>query len=275
MNVQPGTVYLVGGGPGAADLITVRGLKVLRQADVVLYDALIDPSLPAEAPIAAKRIDVGKRSGQASPTQAHINRLLVRHAREGLVVVRLKGGDPFVFGRGGEELEACRRHGIPVEVIPGVSAAFAAPAAAGIPVTHRKMVRSLAVVTASTVGEDGAAGLNYAALAGMDAVIVMMGRSKLQAVVVGMLHAGRAADTPVACIEKATTAKERVICGTLGTIVGEAERWELRSPMVTIIGESVRMAHLWPRIESLRSDAGLHGQGILTKRGHVPSKTAP
>ena len=216
-------MHLVGGGPGDPGLITARGLELLH-----------------EARPAAELVDVGKGAGHAALSQDEINRLLVEGARAGRTVIRLKGGDPFVFGRGGEELSACRGAGVRCEVVPGVSSAIAAPAAAGIPVTARGIARSFAVVTAHQAGEDGEPDL--ASLAGVDTVVVLMGRASLPGFTARLIAAGRDPDTPAACIQSATTPAQRVTLATLGTVAEAADRDGLEAPIVTVIGEVARMA---------------------------------
>ena len=233
-----GTVHLVGGGPGDPGLITARGLELLRRADVVVHDRLIGPELLHEAGGGAELVDVGKGAGHAALSQGEINRLLVTRARDGRVVVRLKGGDPFVFGRGSEELAACREAGIRCEVVPGVSSAIAGPAAAGIPVTARGIARSFAVVTAHEAGD---AAHDVAPLAGVDTIVVLMGRASLPGFTASLVAAGRDPQTPAACIQSATTAAQRVTVATLGTIAEAAERDGLEAPVVTVIGEVVRL----------------------------------
>ena len=230
---EPGPVHLVGGGPGDPGLITSRGLELLRSADVVVHDRLIGPELLREARADAELIDAGKGPGHAPYSQAEINALLVSRARLGQSVVRLKGGDPFVFGRGSEEAAACREAGVPVYVVPGVSSALAGPAAAGIPVTARGLARSFAVVTGpSADGEKPDLG----GLAGVDTLVVLMGLANLAALAAQLLAAGRGPATPAACIQSATTPEQRVTRATLGTIAEAAERDGLRSPVVIVIG---------------------------------------
>ncbi|HEX2217840.1 MAG TPA: uroporphyrinogen-III C-methyltransferase, partial [Gemmatimonadales bacterium] len=236
--VVTGKVHLVGGGPGDPGLITARGLELLRRADVVVHDRLVAPALLDEAPPGAELVDVGKGRGHAALSQGEINRLLVERAAAGRDVVRLKGGDPFVFGRGSEELEACRDAGVPCEVVPGVSSAIAGPAAAGIPVTCRGVARSFAVVTGHQAG-DGAADLSP--LAAVDTLVVLMGRSSLPVFTAQLIAAGREAGTPAACIQSATTPAQRVTVATLGTIASAAERDGLEAPLVTVIGEVATM----------------------------------
>jgi uroporphyrin-III C-methyltransferase len=232
---EPGAVHLVGGGPGDPGLITSRGLELLRSAEVVVHDRLIGPELLREARADAELIDVGKGPGHAPYRQEEINRLLVSQARRGRTVVRLKGGDPFVFGRGSEEAAACREAGVPAYVVPGVSSAIAAPAAAGIPVTARGLARSFAVVTAQGAGPDGDE-VDVGPLAGIDTLVVLMGRASLGAFTARLVAAGRDPATPAACIQSATTAEQRVTRATLATIAAAADRDGLEHPVVTVIG---------------------------------------
>jgi len=232
---EPGAVHLVGGGPGDPGLITSRGLELLRTAEVVVHDRLIGAELLREARADAELIDVGKGPGLAPYSQREINTLLVSRARRGRTVVRLKGGDPFVFGRGSEEAAACREAGIPVYVVPGVTSAIAAPAAAGIPVTARGLARSFAVVTAHTAGPD--AGLpDLRGLVAVDTLVILMGRAALAAIAEQLVVSGRDPSTPAACIQSATTAEQRITRATLATIAAAADRDGLENPVVTVIG---------------------------------------
>jgi len=225
----------VGAGPGAPDLITVKGLRCLRMADVVVYDRLIDPALLDEARPDATRIFVGKGAGYHTMPQEQINALLVAHARQGRVVVRLKGGDPFVFGRGGEEAAALAAAGIPFEVVPGVSAAIAVPAYAGIPVTHRGRGSLMTVVTAHDCAP--AAGVDWEALARVGGtLIIMMGVATLPRVTQRLRDGGRAPHTPAAVIEQGTTAQQRVVEGTLADIAERAAAADIRPPAITVVG---------------------------------------
>jgi uroporphyrin-III C-methyltransferase len=233
-------VFLVGAGPGDPRLLTLRGAEVLRRADVVVHDRLVSPAVLDLAPARAERIDVGKAPGRPHPDQAAISELLVERARRGEVVVRLKGGDPFVFGRGGEELLACARAGIPVEVVPGVTAAVAAPAAAGIPLTHRGLARSFAVVTATTA--DGTPP-DWAALArAADTLVVLMGAARLAEVCRALVSAGRSPGEPAGVVEAATTPRQRTLLGTLGTLPGLARAARLRPPATLVVGGVVGLA---------------------------------
>ena len=236
MSDSRGIVYLVGAGPGDPGLITVAGLGLLRQADVVVYDRLIGRDLLSVARSDAELIDVGKAAGQTRITQDEINAILVDRGLRGLTVVRLKGGDPFVFGRGFEELTACREAGVRCYVVSGVSSALAAPAAAGIPVTRREIGRSVAIVTGSVLGDRGAIPLDFEALARLDTVVVLMGRANLAELATSMIRAGRDRTTPVACIERAATNRQRVVRGTLATIAYDADRIGIAAPLVVVIG---------------------------------------
>lgn len=245
MNSELGSVHLVGAGPGDPGLITVRGLRLLQRADVVVHDRLVAPALLDEARAGAQVIDVGKIPGRRCHSQSEINTLLISHARRGAMVVRLKGGDPFVFGRGWEELRACRDAAIDCTVIPGVSSAIAVPAAAGIPVSLRRVSRSIAVVTAQNGDGTGAASLNYEALLGMDTVVVLMGHANLDEVARRFMAAGADPDMPAACIERGTMPKQRVLVGTMACIAGAVERARLQPPMTIVFGNVVRCGDDW------------------------------
>jgi uroporphyrin-III C-methyltransferase len=232
-----GSVHLVGAGPGDPGLLTVRGLELLRQADVVIHDRLIGRELLDFVRPSAQLVDVGKTPGHSAHNQVEINRLLVRHARSGARVVRLKGGDPFVFGRGSEEVEACTEAGLSVEVIPGISSALAAPAAAGIPVTARGIARSFTVLTGTEAAPLPASDLSAPA----DTLVILMGRSNLAELALELIADGRDPATPAACIQSATTAEQRVTRATLATIADAADRDGLVSPVVTVIGKVAAM----------------------------------
>jgi len=243
---ENGIVYLIGAGPGDPGLITVRGRERLAQADVVVYDRLVDPSLLEAARPDAERIYVGKAADRHTLPQEEINRLLVEKARAGLRVARLKGGDPFVFGRGGEEAQALAAAGVPFEVVPGVTSAVAAPAYAGIPLTHRDLAASFAVVTghrrseAEATAEDGL-GLDWEALASIDTLVFLMGVTNLPVIAERLVRAGRDPRTPAAAIRWGTTPRQEVIAGTLEDIVARAEAAGLRPPAVVVVGEVVAL----------------------------------
>ncbi|HEY1352700.1 MAG TPA: uroporphyrinogen-III C-methyltransferase [Ktedonobacteraceae bacterium] len=240
-----GRVYLVGAGPGAADLLTVKGLRCLRAAQVVVYDRLVNAALLDEAPAAARRIFVGKQFGHFSVRQAEINALLIEQARLGQIVVRLKGGDPCVFGRGGEEALALVEAGIAFEIVPGVTSAIAVPAYAGIPVTHRGQASTLTIVTGHETTGGAASPVNWEALAQLEGtLVILMGLADLAAISQRLLTAGLAPTTPTAVIEQGTLARQRVITGPLTEIAGRVTTAGLRSPAVIVIGRVVDLRAL-------------------------------
>jgi uroporphyrinogen III methyltransferase / synthase len=239
---EPVNVALVGAGPGDPGLMTVRGLALLRRADVIVYDRLVDPRLLDEARPNAVRVFVGKASGHHTLPQQEINALLVRHAARGRRVVRLKGGDPFVFGRGGEEAEALAAAGIPFEVVPGVSSAVAVPAYAGIPITHRGTASSFAVVTGHEDESKDESAVDWARLAtAVDTLVVLMGTKSLPRIATALLEAGRAPDTPVALVRWGTTDAQETVVGRLDQIAALAAAVRLAPPVVIVIGDVVNL----------------------------------
>jgi uroporphyrin-III C-methyltransferase len=234
-----GRVTLVGGGPGDPALLTVAAVEALRDADVVLYDRLAPhDALPSLAPNALL-VDVGKRPGHHPIGQEGIETVMVQHALDGAAVVRFKGGDPYVFGRGSEEVLACHRAGVPVRVIPGVSSAVAVPAAAGIPLTHRNLSRLFTVVSGHMPLSDD----EHRHLAGLGGtIVVLMGVGTLPAISQGLLTAGLAADTPVAIIERGYSETQRTTIADLGSILHVAAAAGVRSPAVIVIGQVVSFA---------------------------------
>jgi len=241
--MTPSPVYLVGAGPGDPELITVRGLNAVRQATVIIYDRLVHPSLVAEAPSQARRIYVGKESGIHYVPQGQINQLLVNYATQGERVVRLKGGDPFVFGRGGEEAEALAAARLPFEIIPGVSSAVAVPAYAGIPLTHRKVASSFAVVTGHEEGGKEHTAIDWWRLAtAVDTLVILMGTKGLVRITSQLIQHGRAPETPVALIRWGTTSEQVTVVGTLANIADTAAAVALEPPIVTVVGDVVRLA---------------------------------
>ncbi|SLM49743.1 Porphyrin biosynthesis protein HemD [Nitrospira japonica] len=237
-----GKVYLVGAGPGDPGLLTIKGKACLEQADVVLYDYLANPALLRFVSERAERIYVGRRGRGRYQKQEDINRVLIERAKAGQVVVRLKGGDPFVFGRGGEEAEAVAAAGIDFEVVPGVSAAVAVPAYAGIPVTHRTLASMVTVVTGHEDPSKPETDLDWTKLAMLPGTLVfLMGMKTLPAIVARLMEQGRAADTPVAAIRWGSRADQRTISGTLRDIVAKAEAAKFEPPTVIVIGDVVRL----------------------------------
>lgn len=233
-----GFVYLVGAGPGNPDLITVRGLRALRKADVVAYDRLVHPDLLLEAPAGAELIHVGKAPNRQRYTQEEINLLLVMRGLAGQTVVRLKGGDPFVFGRGGEEGLALAEAGVPFEIVPGVSSAIGAASYAGIPVTHRHVARSFTVVTAHTAGTDSS-DICWPALAQLDTLIFLMGVRKLPVICEQLLAHGMKPEMPVAIVRCGSTDWQTVITGSLADICQKAEG--VYPPAIIVVGEVVNL----------------------------------
>jgi uroporphyrin-III C-methyltransferase / precorrin-2 dehydrogenase / sirohydrochlorin ferrochelatase len=231
-----GSVALVGGGPGHPGLITTRGRQLLAEAEVVVVDRLAPRELLAELDPDVEVVDVGKTPGHHPVPQDEINRLLVEHAQAGRRVVRLKGGDPFVLGRGGEEVAACRAAGVPVEVVPGVTSAISVPAAAGVPVTHRGLAKQFTVVS----GHDG---LDWASLATVEGTLVLlMGVSRLADTARRLVEHGKAADTPVAIVEDGYGPAQRTTTGTLATIADAAAKRAVRPPAVVVVGDVAALA---------------------------------
>ncbi|MFW6320375.1 MAG: uroporphyrinogen-III C-methyltransferase [Halohasta sp.] len=234
---EVGKVYLVGSGPGDPELMTVKARRLLEEADVVLHDKLPGPEILGEIP-EEKREDVGKRAGGEWTPQEYTNRRLVDLAREGKTVVRLKGGDPFVFGRGGEEMEHLAAHEIPFEVVPGITSAIAGAGVAGIPVTHRDHVSSVSFVTGHEDPTKEESAIDWEALAATGGtLVVLMGVGKLPLYTQALLDAGMDPETPVALVERATWPNMRVATGTMETIVGVRDENEIEPPAITVIGE--------------------------------------
>ena len=232
-----GMVYIVGGGPGDPGLITVKGLECLRRADVVLYDRLIAQELLNEVPTRAELIDVGKEPKRHRRSQDEINSLLIEKAREGKTVVRLKGGDPFVFGRGGEECLALAEAGVRYEVVPGVSSAIAVPAYAGIPVTQRGMTTAFAVVAGHMGTADST--IDWESISRIGTVVFLMGVEHLPEIVQALMAHGRPIDTPAALIREGTTQNQTVVTGSLQDIVEKSVG--IQPPAVLVIGDVVRL----------------------------------
>jgi uroporphyrinogen III methyltransferase/synthase len=237
-----GKVFLVGAGPGDPGLITVRGLELIRTADAVVYDRLIPPELLHEMRKDAERHYVGRARGSVAMTQDRANELLVELARAGKQVVRLKGGDPFVFGRGGEEGEACAAAGVPFEIVPGISSANAVPAYAGIPLTHRLLGSSYAVLTGHETPDKAETAINWDALAtAVDTLVILMGVAELPHIVEQLLAHGRPPETPTAVISQGTRPEQRTLVTTLGELLAHPDLVHLRAPAIVVVGEVVRL----------------------------------
>lgn len=236
----PGTVYLVGAGPGDPELLTLRAARLIGQADVVVYDYLVSPGVLALARPEAERISAGKRRGSHTLPQGEINLLLVRLARENKRVVRLKGGDPYIFGRGGEEVEALFAHGIPFEVTPGITAASGVAAYAGIPLTHREYAQACVFVTGHL--KDGSVDLDWPGLARRkQTLVIYMGMVGLPTLCAKLIEHGLPTDWPAAIVQQATTPKQRTISGTLATLPQLATEANLLAPTLIIVGEVVKL----------------------------------
>ncbi len=234
-------VYLIGAGPGDPGLITLKAIKAIEQADVVVYDYLANPRLLSYARAEAEKIYVGKKGGHHTLSQEGINQLLVEKAKQGKVVARLKGGDPFLFGRGGEEAEILVEAGIPFEVIPGVTSAIAAPAYAGIPVTHREHTSTFSMVTGHEDPTKQGSAIDWAALAKIGTIAFLMGMKNLPRICENLIREGKPADTPVAVIRWGSTPRQRVVTSTLADIVQRVEEARLGPPSIILVGEVVRL----------------------------------
>ena len=232
-----GKVYLVGAGPGDPKLLTVKAAELLKEADVVFYDRLVGEEILKLAPERAEKIYVGKRTGKHEVPQDKITELIIEKAQSGGKIVRLKGGDPFVFGRGGEEAEALVEKGIEFEVVPGISSSVAAPMYAGIPLTHREYAASVAIITGHRAG-DAEKPINWAKIAeSVDTMVILMGIESLDRIANKMLEGGVSPNKPVAIIESGTYPQQRTLIDSLGNIVKEAEKKQIKPPAVIVIGE--------------------------------------
>lgn len=237
---QPlGRVWLVGAGPGDVELLTLKALRLIKRADAVVYDRLVGPAVMAEVPESALAIDVGKQPGRHGLTQAQINRLLADLARSGRTVIRLKGGDPFIFGRGGEEMAFLQQCGIPCQVVPGITAAAGCAAASGIPLTHRDCAQSLQLIAGH--GKSGEPRLDDGSLAAPNQTLVFyMGLKWASTISARLQSLGRGADTPVAIIENGTRPEQRVLITTLAQLPATLAREQPQSPALLVVGEVVR-----------------------------------
>lgn len=240
---QKGKVWLVGAGPGDGGLLTLKGKEALSAADVVLYDKLVGYGILAMIPREAELIDVGKRAGNHPVPQAEINRLILEKALEGKRVVRLKGGDPFLFGRGGEELELLQEHGVSFEIVPGVTSAISVPAYNGIPVTHRDFCSSVHIVTGHTK-KDGRPSIDFEALIKTEGTLVfLMGLTALPSICQGLLDAGMDPDMPAAVLERGTTSGQRRVVSTVRDLTLEAEQAKIKSPAIIVVGKVCALSH--------------------------------
>jgi uroporphyrin-III C-methyltransferase len=239
-SAQRGTVYLVGAGPGDPELLTLKAARLIQEADVIVYDALVSPAIMALIPETTENIYAGKERGNHSLPQEDINHLLVRLAQEGKSVVRLKGGDPYTFGRGGEEVETLFEHQVPFEVVPGVTAAAGVAAYAGIPLTHRNYAQACVFVTGHL--KDGSMNLDWPGLARKrQTVVIYMGLHGLEELCSKLMEHGLPADWPAAIVQQGTTPNQRSVTGTLATLPALAEAAQLKAPTLIIVGEVVKL----------------------------------
>jgi uroporphyrinogen III methyltransferase/synthase len=264
---KQGIVVLVGAGPGDPALITLEGLNWLKRAEVVVYDRLADPRLLDHCPASAQRVYVGKTPDPAVQDQQAIHRLLVQHAQAGRLVVRLKGGDPLIFGRGGEEADALRQAGVDFRIVPGVTAALAAAAGGGIPLTDRRLASSLALVAGREDTSKPQSSLDWKALAGIDTVVFYMGVAALETITDNLAAAGRDIETPAAIVTGAGTARQRTIVTTLGLLPQTASRHQVRPPALIIVGQVVSLREQLSWQERLP----LHGRRIIVTRARRQS----
>ncbi|MHB1175380.1 MAG: uroporphyrinogen-III C-methyltransferase [Sulfuriferula sp.] len=240
--MRTGKVYLIGAGPGDPELMTLKAVRLLNSADVVLVDDLVNRAVLVHARMDARIIEAGKRGGCQSTPQDFIHRQMINEARTGKVVARLKGGDPFMFGRGGEEIEALRAAGIPVEIVSGVTSGIAAPATLGIPVTHRNWAPGVTFVTGHA--RDGNS-VNWAALAAARTTLVIyMGIKNLPEIVAQLMEAGLPATTPAAVIQNGTLAEQQHIKSSLGNLQAATQQAGIGSPAIMVIGEVASLAHI-------------------------------
>ncbi len=259
---KQGKVYIVGAGPGDPGLMTIKGAERLRDADVVIYDYLVDKDILLHAPDSARLIYAGKKSADHTLPQDEINELLVKEAKEGNIVVRLKGGDPFIFGRSGEEAEILARAGIPFELVPGVTSATAVPAYAGIPLTHRDFTSSVAFVTGRENPQKARSDIDWKTLAGVGTLVVLMGVKNLSVIAANLMENGKAPETPAALIRWGTTPDQETLVSTLGDIVREAREKAFRPPAVLIVGGVVELRKHMNWFEN----KPLFGRGIVITR---------
>jgi uroporphyrinogen III methyltransferase/synthase len=258
----PGKVYIIGAGPGDPGLITLKAVECLRLADVVIYDNLVNEELLKYAPIHSRIIYAGKKGGDHTLSQDRINELLAKEARGGSTVARLKGGDPFVFGRGGEEAEVLAAEGIPFEVVPGVTSAIAVPAYAGIPLTHRGLTSTVAFVTGHEDPTKDKSDIDWQALSGIGTLVFLMGVKNVVQITEALIRHGKSPDTPAALIRRGTTARQQVLAGTLSNIAGLAQTNHFKPPAILVVGPVVNLR------DTLRwfDTKPLFGKGVVITR---------
>ena len=259
---KSGKVYIIGAGPGDPGLITLKAVECLRLADVVIYDNLVNEELLKYAPVHARFIYAGKKGGDHTLSQDKINELLVKEGLDGNIVARLKGGDPFIFGRGGEEAEVLAAEGVPFEVIPGVTSAIAVPAYAGIPLTHRGLTSTVAFITGHEDPTKEKSDIDWQALVGIGTLVFLMGVKNLGQITEALISRGKSPDTPAALIRRGTTPRQQVLFGTLSTIVGLAQTKHFKPPAILVVGQVVDLK------DTLRwfDTKPLFGKGVVITR---------
>ena len=263
-----GKVYIIGAGPGDPGLFTIKGLRCLKEADVIIYDYLVNEEIIHQAKESARLIYAGKKGGAHTIPQDEINRLLLEEARQGNVVARVKGGDPFIFGRGGEEAEILAQAGIPFEIVPGVTSAAAVPAYAGIPLTHRGHTSTVAFVTGHEDATKEESDIDWKCLAGLGTVVFLMGVKNLGRIAANLMAHGKHADTPAALIRWGTTEDQETLTGTISDIAGKAEERHFSPPAVLVVGGVVDLRSLLNWYET----KPLFGKGIVITRPEAPAE---
>ncbi|MHB1697624.1 MAG: uroporphyrinogen-III C-methyltransferase [bacterium] len=268
-NSKTGTVYLAGAGPGDPELLTLKTKRILGEADVIVYDSLISEEILSYAKEGCEIIYAGKRSSNHTLPQYSINELLSEKAKENSIVLRLKGGDPYLFGRGGEEAERLFKDNIPFEVIPGISSSFAVPAYAGIPLTHRDYASTVAIVTGHEGEHKEKSTIDWKGLAGADTIVILMGYKNLDSNTKNIINAGKDESTPCAVIQEGTTLNQKVATGTLSTIASEVEKKGLKSPLILIVGNVVKLRNTLNWFEK----RPLSGLKVMVTRGEGQAGT--
>lgn len=240
---KKGKVYICGAGPGDPKLVTVKAMELVKSCDVILYDRLVGKEIVDQIPAEAEKVYVGRAVGDPTTHQDKTNQLMVQHAKKGKDVLRLKGGDPFIFGRGAEEAEYLIKHGIKFEIVPGITSAIASPAYAGVPLTHRRHSSSVAIVTGHEGAEKDEMAVRWDRLAGaVDTIVVLMGIGQIGQISADLVRSGMKKSTKVAIVESGTTDKQRVVTGTLGTISAVAKKAQVRPPAIIVIGSVAALA---------------------------------
>ena len=260
--IKVGKVYIIGAGPGDAGLITLKAVECLRLADVVIYDNLVNEELLKYAPESARFIYAGKKGGDHTLSQDRINELLAKEALDGNIVARLKGGDPFIFGRGGEEAEVLVAQGVPFEVIPGVTSAIAVPAYAGIPLTHRGLTSTVAFITGHEDPTKEQSDIDWQALTGIGTLVFLMGVKNLKQISDALMSHGKSADTPAALIRRGTTPDQQILTGTLATIVDLAQSSRFKPPAILVVGPVVDLRNTLRWFDT----KPLFGKGVVITR---------